>query len=73
MQPCLVSNLYGVAFDHEVEAVSEVVAAGREDAMWVVLDVLLLLFAFAGAEVERLVEPARNERCDVGPPVRAHR
>src|SRR5512132_190305 len=73
MQPALVADLNGVAFDDEVEALPEVVAAGREDAMRVALDVPLLLLALAGAEVKRAIEPDRDERCDVRSSVCAHR
>jgi hypothetical protein len=73
MELALVAHLNGVAFDDQIEALPEVVAAGRQDAMRVALDVPLLLLTLAGAEVQRAIEPDRDKGCDVRSSVRAHR
>jgi hypothetical protein len=69
----IVSELEGFALDHDIEPCVPVVAAGRQNHVWVPTQVHGLLFGGAGAEVESPIEPHGNQRSDVGSTVGPHR
>jgi hypothetical protein len=61
----LVSDLSGVAFDHDVQLLVPVVAAGGQDHVRVGAHVGVLLRLGAGGEVDGSVGPDRDDRGDI--------
>src|SRR5437870_1232854 len=72
-QPGFVGQLNTAPFDHDVESVLPLVAAGREHHLRVPDEVHRLLLGWTGAEVEAVVGPYRRQWCDVRPAVTANR
>jgi len=69
----IVRDLDGVAFNHDVDSLVPLVAAGEQDDVWVVFQVDGLLIGCAGAKMDSAVKPNRNKRRYVRSAIGQHR